>query len=223
MRYIKNINEINTEFDDHKVGQNVNLSNMQPTIDLPTDYYITPDEDGDDEDEYYSTSAGKSGLYYGVEPGHNKGLKKRNTAPQKMSAEKLNVVIPYNSYIFENIGDINNKILSNIKYKIQNTKEGIEDELNLITNLEKTIIKKYILIYCSYTSPKINSEIKYEDFIKNYNIGKANLSFIDPYDSLLESYITIYDEYISWRRGDYNMLYITEYEYKRLKINEFNI
>ena len=87
MKYLKTIFEYNTEYDDHKVNQNVNINNMKPTIDLPLDYFIQPDEDGDDDDEYYSTSAGRDGLYHGTEPGHNKGVKARNTAVYKMSAE----------------------------------------------------------------------------------------------------------------------------------------
>ena len=83
MKFLK---EYNTEYDDHKVNQGVNINNMKPTIDLPSDYFITPDEDGDD-DEYYSTSAGRDGLYHGTEPGHNKGVKAKNTAVYKMSAE----------------------------------------------------------------------------------------------------------------------------------------
>ena len=111
MIYLK---EYNTEYDDHKVNQGVNINNMRPTIDLPSDYFITPDEDGDDDDEYYSTSSGKDGLYHGTEPGHNKGVKAKNTAVYKMSAEskiltyrqfessKLNIDFSYRSNLGEN-------------------------------------------------------------------------------------------------------------------------
>jgi len=86
----------NTENDDHHVNQNINLSNdkkfgQKKALELPLDYYGIPDEDGDvdKDDEYYSTSAGRDGLYHGTEPGPNKGLKARSTAVYKMSAESV--------------------------------------------------------------------------------------------------------------------------------------
>jgi len=92
----------NTEGDDHRVNQNVNISNDKkfgvPTpTQLPLDYYGIADEDGDvdEDDDYYSTSAGRDGLYHGTEPGHNKGLNARSTAVYKMSAES---VLSFNDY-----------------------------------------------------------------------------------------------------------------------------
>jgi len=86
----------NTESDDHRVNQNVNISNNKKfgektPVELPLDYYGIPDENGDvdKDDEYYSTSAGRDGLYHGTEPGPNKGLKARSTAVYKMSAESV--------------------------------------------------------------------------------------------------------------------------------------
>ena len=97
MKHIKRINEYNTENDDHKVNQNVNINNDKkfgeptPTT-LPLDYFGIPDEDGEiDDEDYYSTSAGRDGLYHGTEPGSNKGTKSRKTAIYKMSAESINV------------------------------------------------------------------------------------------------------------------------------------
>jgi hypothetical protein len=104
MIYLK---EYNTEYDDHKVNQGVNINNMKPTIDLPTDYFIKPDEDGDDDDEYYSTSAGRDGLYHGTEPGHNKGIKAKNTSVYKMSAEsKILTYKQFESYSLPDFSDI---------------------------------------------------------------------------------------------------------------------
>ena len=86
----------NTENDDHRVNQNVNISNdkkfgQRKGIELPIDYYGIPDEDGDvdKDDEYYSTAAGRDGLYHGTEPGTNKGLNARPSAVYKMSAESV--------------------------------------------------------------------------------------------------------------------------------------
>jgi len=84
MKFLK---EYNTEYDDHRVNQNVVINKMKSTIELPIDYFVTPDDDDDDDDDYYTTSADKDGLYHGTEPGYNKGVNARNTAVYKMSAE----------------------------------------------------------------------------------------------------------------------------------------
>ena len=60
MKYLNTYNlfEYNTEYDDHKVGPNVNINTDKKTgqqLTLPLDYFIEPDEDGDiDDEEYYS-------------------------------------------------------------------------------------------------------------------------------------------------------------------------
>jgi len=133
MKHLKTINEYNTENDDHKVDQRVNINNDKkfgeetPVI-LPTDYYLTPDEDGEiDDEDYYTTSAGRDGLYHGVEPGHNKGTKARKTAVYKMSAESIN-----NNLSDDELLEKYNKSISRIEKHIKKNTERLVYEIDEI-------------------------------------------------------------------------------------------
>jgi len=138
MKHLKTINEYNTENDDHKVDQRVNINNDKkfgeetPVI-LPTDYYLTPDEDGEiDDEDYYTTSAGRDGLYHGVEPGHNKGTKARKTAVYKMSAESIN-----NNLSDDKLLEKYNKSISRIEKNISKNTE------RLIYNIDELFLNSY--------------------------------------------------------------------------------
>lgn len=84
MRYLKTFKtfEGNTENDDHSVGDQWYLNNdkkfgEETPTELPTDFFTEVDNEGDvDDEDYYSTSAGRSGLYNGVEPKKGAGLTK---------------------------------------------------------------------------------------------------------------------------------------------------
>ena len=172
MKHIKNINEFNTEFDDHKVGQNVNISNdknfgKETPTELPLDYFLMPDEDGEvDDDEYYSTSAGRDGLYHGIEPGHNKGLKARNTAPLKMSAESL--TYPSN---LDSINKSMDNIINAMKINIKNI-----DNYNFDMDIEK-----FIDLQIKYVEMNNELNVKLIDLLKKkkrlINIKKSEKKF----------------------------------------------
>jgi len=110
------LKEQNTESDDHHVNQNININNMRPSIDLPMDYFNIPDEDGDNDDDYYSTPAGRDGLYHGTEPGNNKGLKSKNSSIYKMSAESnVQDIMSYPTFITKIDKNMINKYYNEIK------------------------------------------------------------------------------------------------------------
>ena len=147
-----NIFEMNTENDDHTVGNNWYLNNdkkfgEETPVDLPLDYFNEPEEEGDvDEEDYYSTPAGKSGLYNGVAPQKGGGLKKTSKAIYSMSAESINVqdIMSFPTFITksENIKERLKSYYSEIK-RIP----GVENLTNIMEEkIDKRIGFSFILL-----------------------------------------------------------------------------
>ena len=94
-----------------------------------------------------------------------------------------------------------------INNKISSTKKDIERKEILINTLEEKINNEYELIYDSYHNNKEN--IEFDIFLRKYKLGKVLTNFYDPYDSLMESHIKIYKNFILWERNKHRILYIS--------------
>lgn len=119
--------------------------------------------------------------------------------------------------------DKGNMIKGKLTYKLSDIKMSIKQKLDLIDLLELKLKSEYDIIYNSYDYPRINDNIDIHKFRKTQSMGKSVNSFYDTTDSLMETHIIIYENYITWQRREYNIIYISKEHQIRLKSNEFNI
>jgi hypothetical protein len=120
----------------------------------------------------------------------------------------------------ENNGNNNDFIINRINSIISDKEKVIQNNRISIDILNEIINKEFVLLYDSFDSIE---NIKFDDFKRKFNLGKIINEFYDPYDSLKESYISIFENFIVWSRRDYKKLYISLEEQKRLTKNKFNL
>ena len=120
----------------------------------------------------------------------------------------------------ENTENNNDFIINRINSIISDKEKVIQNNRISIDMLNEIIDKEFVLLYDSFDSTE---NIKFNDFKRKFNLGKRINEFYDPYDSLMESYISIFENFIVWSRRDYKKLYISLEEQKRLKTNQFNL
>jgi hypothetical protein len=120
----------------------------------------------------------------------------------------------------ENTENNNDFIINRINSIISDKEKVIQNNRISIDILNEIIDKEFVLLYDSFDSTE---NIKFNDFKRKFNLGKRKYEFYDPYDSLKESYISIFENFIVWSRRDYKKLYISLEEQKRLTTNKFNL
>jgi len=132
----------------------------------------------------------------------------------------MNDIKKFNDFKLNENNKNSDFIIDRINSIISKKEKIIQNNIKLINNLNKIKDKEYVLLYDSFDNIE---NIKFDDFKRKFNFGKIINEIYDPYDSLMESYIIIFENFIIWSRSDYKKLYISLEEQKRLAKNKFNL
>lgn len=120
------------------------------------------------------------------------------------------------------------EIFDRLEVKVTTSTENIRLQKNLIKNINNILENSddYELIFNNYDYPKIGEEIDdISDFMKKNNFRKGQLlaSFYDPYDNLMETDITITENFIIWERRNYYTVFIKKSYLKNIQRKKFNL